>query len=119
MYGEEFAKLIDQHLTKGGEKSRGFGVIKANNEKSKHLETATIKVDGLDIDLVNLRSEQYTEESRVPTMEMGTPTDDALRRDLTFNSLFYNINEQKVEDFTGKGIQDLQQGICRTPLEPV
>ena len=50
---------------------------------------------------------------------MGTPLDDALRRDLTFNSLFYNINEQKVEDFTGKGVQDLQQGICRTPLEPV
>ena len=44
---------------------------------SKHLETATIKVDGLDIDLVNLRSEKYTEESRVPTMEMGTPLEDA------------------------------------------
>ena len=41
-------------------------------------------------------------------MEMGTPKDDALRRDLTFNSLFYNINEQKVEDFTDKGIEDLQ-----------
>ena len=40
-------------------------------------------------------------------MEMGTPLEDALRRDLTFNSLFYNINEEKVEDFTGKGIEDL------------
>ena len=119
MYGEEFAKLIDQHISQEGGQARGFGVIKANNEKSKHLETATIKVDGLDIDLVNLRSEKYTEDSRVPTMEMGTPLDDAMRRDLTFNSLFYNINEQKVEDFTGKGIEDLEEGICRTPLEPV
>ena len=50
---------------------------------------------------------------------MGTPEEDALRRDLTFNSLFYNINEKKVEDFTGKGIDDLREGICRTPLEPV
>lgn len=28
--------------------------------------------------------------------------EDALRRDLTINSMFYNINEGVVEDFTGK-----------------
>ena len=50
---------------------------------------------------------------------MGTPTEDALRRDLCFNALFYNINEGKVEDFTGKGVEDLRNGVCRTPLEPV
>jgi len=27
---------------------------------------------------------------------------DALRRDITINTLFYNINESKVEDFTNK-----------------
>ena len=43
-----------------------YGVIKANNELSKHLETATIRVEGQMIDLVNLRNEQYTEDSRVP-----------------------------------------------------
>ena len=42
-----------------------------------------------------------------------------MRRDLTFNSLFYNINEAKVEDFTGKGMDDLREGICRTPIEPI
>jgi tRNA nucleotidyltransferase/poly(A) polymerase len=26
---------------------------------------------------------------------------DAMRRDLTINALFYNINEDKIEDFTG------------------
>lgn len=81
MYGEEFAKLIDARLnadkaaaSDGHKNKQHFGVIKANNEKSKHLETATIKVEGLMIDLVNLRSETYTEESRVPTIEIGTPT---------------------------------------------
>ena len=44
------------------------------------------------VDLVNLRSEEYGEASRVPTVDIGTPEQDALRRDLTFNSLFYNIN---------------------------
>ena len=48
-------------------------MIKANNEKSKHLETATIKVHGMMIDLVNLRSESYSGESRIPVIEIGTP----------------------------------------------
>ena len=71
------------------------------------------------IDLVNLRNEQYTEESRVPTIEIGTPTEDAYRRDLTINSMFYNINEEKVEDLTEKGVMDLRNGVIRTPLEPL
>ena len=86
---------------------------------SKHLETATIKVEGQWIDLVNLRNEEYSQDSRVPTMQIGTPSEDAYRRDLTINSLFYNINEEKVEDFTGHGIADLRAGVCRTPLEPL
>ena len=32
--------------------------------------------------------------------------------------MFYNLNEQKVEDFTRKGINDLIQGIIATPLDP-
>ena len=94
-------------------------MIKANCEKSKHLETATIRVEGLMIDLVNLRSEQYTEDSRVPVIEIGTPTQDAFRRDLTINSLFYNINDEQVEDLTGHGLSDLRTGVIRTPLEPL
>ena len=49
---------------------------------------------------------------------MGTPLQDAERRDFTINSLFYNINQRSVEDFTGKGLQDLRDGIIRTPLDP-
>ena len=79
-------------------------MIKANCEKSKHLETATIKVEGMFIDLVNLRKEEYASDSRVPTIGFGTPTEDAFRRDLTINAMFYNINEEKVEDLTEKGI---------------
>jgi tRNA nucleotidyltransferase (CCA-adding enzyme) len=52
-------------------------------------------------------------------MDIGTPEEDALRRDLTINAMFYNINEGKVEDLTGKGMDDLAEGILRTPLEPL
>ncbi|EDK47579.1 hypothetical protein LELG_05760 [Lodderomyces elongisporus NRRL YB-4239] len=98
---------------------RHVHTIKMNPLKSKHLETCTTKLYDIDLDFVNLRSEEYTEESRVPVIEFGTPKEDAMRRDATLNALFYNLNEQKIEDFTGKGLQDLQDGVLRTPLSPV
>ena len=47
-----------------------IAVIESNPEQSKHLETARMKVAGLELDLVNLRSEKYADQtSRIPTME--------------------------------------------------
>ncbi|EJU00882.1 hypothetical protein DACRYDRAFT_108237 [Dacryopinax primogenitus] len=92
--------------------------IEANPEKSKHLETTKFDILGLEMDFVNLRAEDYAEDSRVPSQRFGTPLEDALRRDLTINALFYNVHTRKVEDFTGKGLADLKNGICRTPLPP-
>lgn len=92
--------------------------IDANPEKSKHLETVTTKIFGLDIDLVNLRKETYSEDSRNPQVEFGTPEEDALRRDATINALFYNLNESKLEDLTKRGLDDMKKRIIRTPLEP-
>jgi len=43
--GEQLAIVLKKHLEgESLEGHRGFGVIKANPEKSKHLETATIKI---------------------------------------------------------------------------
>ncbi|CRG83671.1 hypothetical protein PISL3812_01026 [Talaromyces islandicus] len=91
--------------------------IDANPEKSKHLETVTTRIFGLDIDLVNLRKETYTEESRNPQMEFGTAEEDAFRRDATVNAMFYNLNTSTLEDLTTLGLQDLKQKLIRTPLE--
>lgn len=55
----------------------------------------------------------------MPVISIGTPEQDALRRDLTLNALFYNINSGSIEDFTGKGIDDLRNQVCRTPLDPL
>lgn len=92
--------------------------IEANPDKSKHLETATTRLFDLDIDLVNLRKETYTEDSRNPQMEFGTAEEDALRRDATVNAMFYNLNTSKLEDFTGLGVEDMRKKLIRTPLEP-
>lgn len=37
-------------------------------------------------------------------------------RDFNINALFYNINDGCVEDFTGRGVKDLQAGLLCTPL---
>ncbi|KAI1336069.1 hypothetical protein F5Y15DRAFT_395915 [Xylariaceae sp. FL0016] len=91
--------------------------IARNPDKSKHLETTTIKLFGYDVDFVNLRKETYTEDSRNPQMEFGTAEEDALRRDATVNALFFNLNTGKVEDFTS-GLTDMEAKLIKTPMEP-
>ncbi|KAK1061375.1 CCA tRNA nucleotidyltransferase, mitochondrial [Friedmanniomyces endolithicus] len=122
-YGLEGVATSDKQNQKAGttDKSKTIGglhKIEANPEKSKHLETVTTRILGLDIDLVNLRKETYTEDSRNPQMEFGTPEEDAMRRDATVNAMFYNINTGEIEDFTGRGHDDMRGKIIRTPLEP-
>lgn len=107
---------VNLYLQAKEKQSAKIAVIQANPEQSKHLETARMKINETWIDLVNLRSETYSQESRVPQMEFGTPEEDAMRRDFTINSMFYNINSGLVEDFSGKGLEDLEKGIIRTPL---
>ena len=106
MKGSTLANLINEELYPGKNK---VGIIQQNVEKGKNLETATIKVCQTWIDLVNLRCEDKN--------KIGTPLTDAERRDLSINSLFYNINEGKVEDFMNKGIHDLENGIIETPID--
>ena len=91
--------------------------VAKNPDKSKHLETASKKILGFDVDFVNLRKETYSEDSRNPQMEFGTAEEDALRRDANINALFYNLHKDEVEDFVG-GLKDLDCKRIRTPLEP-
>ncbi|KAB8364856.1 hypothetical protein FH972_024717 [Carpinus fangiana] len=127
MTGETFGLAMKDYLEQpgvldkygmGNEIVKGLHKIAANPEKSKQLETATTKVFGLDLDLVNLRKETYSEDSRNPVMEFGTPEEDALRRDATINAMFYNLQTKKVEDWTHLGMSDLRGKIIRTPLQP-
>lgn len=47
----------------------------------------------------------------------GTLAEDAFRRDLTINSLFYEIENNTLIDYTG-GVRDLDQGVVRIVGEP-
>ncbi|KAF9195364.1 CCA tRNA nucleotidyltransferase, mitochondrial [Haplosporangium sp. Z 11] len=118
MMGYEFAMLVNEYMESLGHQKRTIAKIATNPEKSKHLETATMVVLGMPLDFVNLRSEVYDDGSRIPSeITFGTPSEDAYRRDITINALFYNIHTHSVEDYTGKGLEDLKNGFIRTPLE--
>ncbi len=95
-----------------------FHIMEKNVGAAKNLETAGGKLFGLDIDLANLRTEVYDGQTRNPQMKFGTPEEDAFRRDATVNSMFFHLGRKQVVDLTGRGLQDLDAKIMRTPLDP-
>lgn len=120
MTGVAFAKLVLEWMKEQGMPAADdVTTVEANTEANKNIESAQIPILGISIDFVQLRKDTYTNDSRNPEVEFGVPAEeDAKRRDLTINSLFYNINEDKVEDFVG-GVEDLENKIARTPIDPV
>lgn len=69
----------------------------------------------IEIECVQTRKEQYHKESRNPDTAYGTIQEDAARRDLTINALYYNISTEKILDPTNYGINDLTEKILRCP----
>lgn len=117
MTGITFATKFNTFLSDKGLHTSHIGVISARPDQSKHLETATITVLSQRLDFLNLRTEYYSETSRIPkSIAFGNPFDDARRRDITINALFYNIHTKLIEDFTGKGLYDLRNHFIRTPM---
>lgn len=82
--------------------------------------TAHISWRGFDLEFVGARRESYRKDSRKPVVEDGSLEDDQKRRDFTINALSWSLN---TEDF-GRlidpfgGMQDLANGIIRTPMDP-
>ena len=63
-FAEHFAAFLssEKHLP-----VKDVTKIESNPGQSKHLETARTTVLDTELDFVNLRSEEYAEDSRIPT----------------------------------------------------
>lgn len=88
----------------------------------EHFGTAKVRLrdypDDI-IDCVQTRKDRYVyEENPDPEKNFGTIDEDALRRDLTINSLYINISTNELLDPTGKGIADIGAHVIRTPNIP-
>jgi poly(A) polymerase len=107
--GPEFASLVATKL-----RVKNLSIY-------KRYGTAHFRYKDLDVEFVGARKESYTEDSRKPSTLPGTLRDDQLRRDFTINALAFNLNQEHFGELEDpfNGLKDLDQGILRTPLDPV
>lgn len=91
---------------------RNYGTAKFN------LRTYP-KIADIEIECVQTRKEQYhNSNSRNPICAFGTIEEDANRRDLTINALYYDITNGRVIDPTQRGLNDIKGNVIRCPNKP-
>jgi putative nucleotidyltransferase with HDIG domain len=102
------------------EKVAGLLPNKPKVQVFKTYGTAMLRYKDIEIEFVGARKESYSEESRNPEVFEGNLQDDQNRRDFTINALALSLNEANFGELLDpfNGIEDLENGILRTPLNP-
>ena len=93
-----FARFINEKVNKGDKNKYAIVNTTIKKANKNNIELTKTKINDLMIDLVELKQNAL---------------EDAKRRDFTFNALFYNILENKIEDLLESGINDLKNGFIR------
>lgn len=91
--------------------------------KLERSEAYTMRIGEVDVDLIDARRVYMPISKELETLEeeeddWTIALDDIFRRDLTINAITYNVIKNKLEDATGRGFKDLQQGIIQTIIDP-
>lgn len=93
---------------------------KAHLSVFRNFGTAQVKYKDTEVEFVGARKESYSHDSRKPVVEDGTLEDDQNRRDFTINALAVCLNRERFGELVDPfgGVDDLWDGIIRTPLAP-
>jgi len=99
---EEVVKLFKRSITVGAQ----FGVVRVLQDNHE-FEVATFRSD-----------EQYVDGRRPSQVRLlGSPEEDAARRDFTINGMFYDPSSGEIYDYVS-GKNDLKRKIIRTIGDP-
>ncbi len=85
----------------------------------KNFGTALLYYKGNKLEFSSARKESYSKDSRKPKVLLSSLEDDLSRRDFTVNTLAINLSEGKTIIDNFGGIEDIQNKILRTPLDPI
>jgi len=113
--GIDLAKKVAQMIPEKPKvqifKTYGTAMVRYPDKVSKEI---------IDLEFVGARKESYSKNSRNPEVETGTLQDDQNRRDFTINAMAISLNQINygvlLDPFNG--IEDLNNKIIRTPLDP-
>ena len=106
--GIAFARRVSREL--GGSRVVAF----------ERFGTARLQMQGVEIEFVGMRREEYQENSRKPRVEAGSIEDDLARRDFTVNAMAASLCPEDFGELVDPydGLTDLSHGLLRTPLDP-
>lgn len=118
MDGGEFGRFLQIYDKVSGENAFSFGADRG--ETANRVGVCFCRIYGEEVEFLQLRKESYGVEGDRQSVEteVGSLEEDTYRRDLTINSMYYNINTGRVEDLTGQGYDDLAALTLRTPSRP-
>jgi len=109
----EETKMILKDFNVSEEQGKNFGVLRifTETEPLGH-EIATFRKD------ISGGRDNKGDDDKVEIGKHITIEDDVLRRDLTINALFFDINKKEIVDLVG-GIEDIKNGVIRTVGDPL
>lgn len=100
---DEIIKIIDNKY-RVTEQGKSFGVV-----------VVYTKDQPMGIEIATFREDVYNDKlgiTRNPDIKFSTIEKDVLRRDIPFNSMFYDLNSKKIIDLVG-GMDDIKNKITR------